>query len=171
MSQQQNVIVGGRPANSSVWAGRASGGGGSVMYGHHGRRASKWTRKPLSSPLVSIRHPNCAQASLAKQRCPVRRQVGRSAHRGKMPVNFCQSLWRPGMLPVRAGDREEYQPVSRAPCDADTTPAASQRCTRRLLADSICRVLPKEVWASTSSTGAQRSNGLIRQSACHSRGQ
>lgn len=48
---------------------------------------------------------------------------------------------------------------------------ASQRCTRRLLADSICRVLPKEVWASTSATGVQRSSGLFRQSACHSRGQ
>jgi hypothetical protein len=48
---------------------------------------------------------------------------------------------------------------------------ASQRCTRRLLADSICRGLPKESWASTSATGVQRSSDLIRQSACHSRGQ
>jgi hypothetical protein len=71
--------------------------------------------------------PNCAQASLAKQRCPVRCQVGRNARWGEDACQF---------LPVSSAAARRHAPgqsrrqgrvsacVSRAPCDADTTPAS-----------------------------------------------
>lgn len=168
VSRQQNVFVGSRPANSSVRAGRASSGGESVMYGHHGRRASEWTRKPLSSPLESIRPRTAHKLRSAAPFTARWAEVRAGARCLSIPASLCNA---PACSRSKQATGESVGLCRALHVTQTRHQRASQRCTRKLLADSVCSVLPKEVWASTSATGVQRSTGPIRQSACHARGQ